>query len=131
MIADAIKVKVLSLVSVVAVTVMLLCGYTAHNQASIIQGKTDELASLNTLMEVQRETIKSLTEDLEKKPKEYIKIVKDIDRKLCEGIGIGNSILSLPSAKKVNGELVHEINTKNNDIDIDSKLPADLIRLLD
>lgn len=130
MIADAIKTKILSLVSVVAVTALLICGYTVHNQAEIIEGKTTELSSLNTLMDVQRETIKSLKDDLETKPKEYIKIVREVDKKMCEGIVLGESVLNLPSTSNRKGELVYEVESKNSIADLDSKLPADLVRLL-
>lgn len=130
MIADAIKIKVLKVVSIMAVTALLICSYTISNQSDIIAGQTEELASLNTLMEVQRESINSLKEDLDTKPKEYIKIVKEVDKRLCEGIVLGKEILDLPITSKKKGALVLEIDTENGTADIDDKLPANIIQLL-
>lgn len=130
MIADAIKIKVLKVVSIMAVTALLICSYTISNQSDIIAGQTEELASLNTLMEVQRESINSLKEDLDTKPKEYIKIVKEVDKRLCEGVVLGKEILDLPVTSKKKGALVLEIDTENGTADIDDKLPANIIQLL-
>lgn len=130
MIADAIKIKVLKVVSIMAVTALLICSYTISNQSDIIAGQTEELASLNTLMEVQRESINSLKEDLDTKPKEYIKIVKEVDKRLCEGVVLGKEILDLPITSKKKGALVLEIDTENGTADIDDKLPANIIQLL-
>lgn len=130
MIADAIKIKVLKVVSIIAVTALLICSYTISNQSDIIAGQTEELASLNTLMEVQRESINSLKEDLDTKPKEYIKIVKEVDKRLCEGVVLGKEILDLPITSKKKGALVLEIDTENGTADIDDKLPANIIQLL-
>lgn len=130
MIADAIKIKVLKVFSIMAVTALLICSYTISNQSDIIAGQTEELASLNTLMEVQRESINSLKEDLDTKPKEYIKIVKEVDKRLCEGVVLGKEILDLPVTSKKKGALVLEIDTENGTADIDDKLPANIIQLL-
>lgn len=134
MIADAIVKKVLSLVSVVAITAALLCGYNASQQAILYEGKVKEVATLVALTQAQDETIRGLVEDLEAKPKEYIKIVKEVDRKVCQGIVAGDAIMNLKTGKgntsKQEEDLVYEIKPENGYVDVDGKLPPELVRLL-
>lgn len=129
MIVDAVKTKLLSIGLVVAVTAALLCGYNSERLGKELSGKDQEIATLTTRLNIQTDTIKSLQEDLERKPKEYIKIVKEVDKELCEGIVAGDSILSLKTSKG-KGDLVYEIQPKSGDVDLDGHLPAELIRLL-
>ena len=130
MIADAIKIKVLSVVGIAAVTALCISAYVIKGQSDNIDGLTRELTTLVVLKDLQGETIQSLQEELETKPKEYIKIVKEVDRKLCEGIITADSILKLPPTPKQDGELLYETKAVKGTVDIDGKLPADLIRLL-
>ena len=130
MIVDAVKSKVLGYVSVIFITALVMCGYAIYSQHKEIGLLTSELASLGTLKDVQNETIEMLKRDLEDKPKQVITITKEVQSEICKGITEVDRIMNLPSKVKSNRELVHETTTKTGVVDIDDRLPDDLIKLL-
>lgn len=130
MIVDAVKAKALGYVSVMFVTALLMCGYGLYSQHKEVKILTSELASLNTLKDLQNETIENLRKDLEEKPKQVITITKEVQSEVCKGVTEVDRIMNLPSKVKSNRELVHETDTQTDVVDIDDRLPADLIKLL-
>lgn len=126
MIADAIKVKALSVITIVLLTLSLMGGLVVYNQHRHIQDNDREIASLNSLKSIQDETIKNLRADLESKPKQYIKVVREVDKTLCDTKTTADKVLSLGNKK----EIVDETVSEKGAVDIDGRLPSDLIQLL-
>lgn len=130
MIVDAVKSKVLGYVSVIFITALVMCGFAINSQHKENKLLTEQLASLGTLKDLQAETIESLRRDLEEKPKQVITITKEVQSEVCKGITEVDRIMNLPSKVKSNRELVHETATQTGTVDIDDRLPDDLIKLL-
>lgn len=102
--------------------------------ASYLSGKSDR-EKLEGVSEKLLEHVKlnkslsdqnlALAEEIKNKPKEYITIVKEVDKEVCNGIVKQQMINSLKSKK----ETVNETDVQNT-ADIDDRLPTDLIQLL-
>lgn len=99
--------------------------------ASIVTSKVDrddlKLANEKLLEHVQlnkklSEQNLELAKEIRDKPVEYITITKEVERKVCDGKVKQELINSLPR-KEV-------INEKQDVVDIDARLPDDLIKLL-
>ncbi len=93
-----------------------------------------ELQSLNESYESLIETVDDMTIELRERPKEYIEITKTVYQDLCYGEILGEGILSLPpilvTAKPETEQSIGAKDEKAEYVDIDSKLPPDLLRLL-
>lgn len=102
---------------------------------SYISGKSDR-EQLTTLNEKLLEHVKlnkslsdqnlAMAEEIKNKPKEYIVITKEIEKEICNGIVRNQLIDSLPTRQK---ETVNEEDLRNT-VDIDDRLPSNLIKLL-
>ena len=124
---STIKSKGLSILCVILATLLTvsILSYNSNKKELInVQSQLLKHVQLNERLSEQN---LSLAEEIKNKPKEYITITKEADKKLCDGLLVQHSINSLPS--KVKKEAVNENNVQNT-ADIDDRLPADLIQLL-
>ncbi|MNC18471.1 hypothetical protein D3C75_663720 [compost metagenome] len=108
----------LSIVLATLLTVSYLSGKADREQLTTTQGKLLEHVQLNKRLSDQN---LELAEEIKNKPAEYITIVKEVEKQVCNGIVKQQLINSLPSKKEVTSE--HTAN-------IDDRLPSDLIKLL-
>ena len=75
-------------------------------------------------------TIAELDKELKERPKEYIEVTKEVYTELCLGEILGESILKLPKPQAKSKEEIGVKDEKQEYVDVDSKLPPDLVRLL-
>lgn len=108
----------LCIVLATLLTVSYLSGKADRSELTSVQGKLLEHVQLNKRLSDQN---LELAEEIKNKPAEYITIVKEVEKQVCNGIVKQQLINSLPSKKEVTSE-----NTAN----IDDRLPSDLIKLL-
>jgi len=120
------KSKGLSILCIVLATLLtasVISGKYDREALDTAQVKLMEHVTLNKRLSEQN---LELANEIKNKPKEYITIVKDIDKEVCNGVVKQQAINELLSSKK---ETVNE-DAKQNTADIDDRLPNDLLKLL-
>ena len=125
LILTTLKSKGLSILCIVLVTLLsvsYMSGKSDREALDIAQGKLLEHVTLNKRLSEQN---LELANQIKNKPKEYIPIVKEVDKEVCNGVVKQQAINALLSKK----ETVNEA-TKQNTADIDDRLPTDLLKLL-
>lgn len=118
------KTKGLSILVVVLTTLcisLFVTGKLDRNELDDVKGKLLEHVTLNERLSKQN---LELAEQIRNKPKEYIPVVKDVIKEVCNGKVKQSLIENLPRKEVSNVE-----NTQTT-ADIDDRLPADLIKLL-
>lgn len=101
--------------------------YTENSKLS------SEITSLSNYKVQADRLISDLQYELSTKPAQYIEVVREVDKELCEGLGLVDAINNLPakinlqSSKPNTTEAPHE---QNDYVDIDGLLPPELTRLL-
>lgn len=126
LILAALKSKGLSILCIVLATLLtasVISGKYDREARDTAQGKLLEHVTLNKRLSEQN---LELANDIKNKPKEYITIVKEVGKEVCNGVVKQQAINALLSSKK---ETVNEA-TKQNTADIDDRLPTDLLKLL-
>lgn len=114
----------------------LLAGsvYLMHSSNKEVTRLTAEVNKLDEYVDELNETIDDMTIELRERPKEYIEITKTVYQDLCYGEVLGEGVLSLPpmlvTAKPETEQNIGAKDEKAEYVDIDSKLPLDLLRLL-
>ena len=122
-----IKSKGLSILCIILVTLLTVSVLSYNSNKKELENTQGQLLKHVQLNESLSKQNLDLAEEIKNKPKEYITITKEADKKLCDGLLIQQSINSLPS--KTKKEAVNENNVQNI-ADIDDRLPTDLIKLL-
>lgn len=126
LILTTLKSKGLSILCIVLATLLtasIISGKYDREARDTAQGKLLEHVTLNKRLSEQN---LELANQIKNKPKEYIPIVKEVDKEVCNGVVKQQAINALLSSKK---ETVNEA-TKQNTADIDDRLPTDLLKLL-
>ena len=101
--------------------------YTENSKLS------SEITSLSNYKVQADRLISDLQYEISTKPAQYIEVVREVDKELCEGLGLVDAINNLPakinlqSSKSNTTEAPHE---QNDYVDIDGLLPPELTRLL-
>lgn len=98
--------------------------YKAYDNATV---EVNKLALINISL---NQAISSLQDEVTKRPTEYITITREVEGELCKGKAAIDKVLDLPNtvSSKEKGWNT-DVSTKVY-VDIDGKLPADLVRLL-
>lgn len=108
--------------------------YLMHSANKEVTRLTSEMGKLDEYVDELNETIDDMTIELRERPKEYIEITKTVYQDLCYGEILGESVLSLPSmlvtAKPETEQSIGAKDEKAGYVDIDSKLPPNLLRML-
>ena len=114
----------------------LLAGsvYLMHSSNKEVTRLTAEVNKLDEYVDELNETIDDMTIELRERPKEYIEITKTVYQDLCYGEVLGEGVLSLPpmlvTAKPETEQNIGAKDERAEYVDIDGKLPVDLLRLL-
>lgn len=122
---SAIKSKALSVLCIIlitALTISFVTGVSDRNELSELRVKVVNHAALNEKLSAQNI---ELLKEIKNKPVEYVTITKEVDSQVCDG----TVSLALINAIKSTKEQDHETDEINT-VDIDAKLPTDLIQLL-
>lgn len=92
----------------------------------------NDVAELETLNKGKQATIDAQKKEIEQMPNFYIETTKDIYREICLGLNQIDKVKSMPAQFQEDIKNSKEVksNDKNTSINIDSKLPSDLIKLL-
>lgn len=109
----------LCIVLATLLTVSYLTGKADRKELEQVSQKLTEHVQLNERLSSQNLT---LAEEIKNKPKEYIPIVKNVEREVCNGRIQQELIEALPRKES--------INDKTSVADIDDRLPNDLLKLL-
>lgn len=112
--------KVLYAVILVLATLLTTLYIVNGNLETSLTNTRDRERELTQVNDRLNKTISSLSHELETKPVEYITITKEVANEVCEGKVLYDAIMNLPAGKEAVSEKV----------DIDAKLPADLLRVL-
>lgn len=122
-----IKSKGLSFLCIILATLLTVSVLAYSSNKTELTNVQSQLLNHVQLNERLSKQNLEFAEEIKNRPKEYITITKEADKKLCDGLLIQQSINSLPS--KIKKEAVNENNVQNT-ADIDDRLPTDLIQLL-
>lgn len=117
------KAKALSILLVILLTMLVALKVDYNDKVVKLESATSSLVkTTDANKRLSDENIK-LIEELKTKPKETLKIVKEVQKELCNIPAKVEAIKSLPSKKK-------EVTNEEDVADIDARLPDDLLRLL-
>lgn len=119
---DTIKANVFKFLCVILLTLLVALKVDYDDKVDKLESATSSLTIHEQANKRLSEENKRLVDDLEKKPKEVIKIVREVEKELCTIPIKQEAIKNLKSRKEVTDE--------KDTADIDDRLPADLIRLL-
>jgi predicted signal transduction protein with EAL and GGDEF domain len=119
---STLRANALKLLCVVIVTLLVALKVQYNDVVEKLDSATTSLTKHEQLNQRLSDENKRLIDDLEKKPKEVIKIVTEVQTELCDVKVKDSAIKNLKSSKEV---------TDEKDVaDIDDRLPADLKQLL-
>lgn len=119
------KSKLQMIVLIVLLTLLSASYLSGKSDREKLEGVSEKLLEHVKLNKSLSDQNLALAEEIKNKPKEYITIVKEVDKEVCNGIVKQQLINSLKSKK----ETVNETDVQNT-ADIDDRLPTDLIQLL-
>lgn len=119
------KSKLQMIVLIVLLTLLSASYLSGKSDREKLEGVSEKLLEHVKLNKSLSDQNLALAEEIKNKPKEYITIVKEVDKEVCNGIVKQQMINSLKSKK----ETVNETDVQNT-ADIDDRLPTDLIQLL-
>lgn len=114
---------ILCIILITALTISVMEGNSSKTELTSLRTKYNEQVSLNERLSNQN---LDLLDEIDKRPIEFINIVKEVQVEICNGRVQQELINALPSKKgNVNAE-----KDQANTADIDDRLPDDLLRLL-
>lgn len=134
-------IKMLSsnMIGVFVVTFVLLLGalYWQDTKLEETRKELEEAVVANITLSLVNTSlnlaITSLKEEIEKMPNKHIELVKDVEKELCKGESSTEQVMNLKTATPTTETLAHQQGGNNSEkayVDIDGKLPPDLLRLL-
>lgn len=119
----SLKSKGLLILCIVLGTLFVATYISGKDDRDELQQTRDKLLQHVTLNKSLSDENLRLTKEVKERPKEYIPLTKEMMSEVCKGSTKQELIKQLPSTKK---EVVDDKTT----VDIDDRLPADLIKLL-
>lgn len=134
-------IKMLSsnMIGVFVVTFVLLLGalYWQDTKLEETRKELEEAVAANITLSLVNTSlnlaITSLKEEIESMPNKHIDLAKDIEKELCNGKSSIDQIINLKSASPATTTSSPQQGGNNSEksyVDIDGKLPPDLLRLL-
>lgn len=134
-------IKMLSsnMIGVFVVTFVLLLGalYWQDTKLEETRKELKEAVAANITLSLVNTSlnlaITSLKEEIESMPNKHIELVKDVEKELCKGKSSIEQVMSLKTATPTIVTLAPQQGGNNSEksyVDIDGKLPPDLLRLL-
>lgn len=122
LILTTLKSKAQTAMCVILATLLVTC-YLTHRgdseELTRLSEKLTEHVQLNSRLSEQN---LELAKEIKTKPAEYITLVKEVDREVCNGIVKQNLIDSIPSERGSGNE--------KTTADVDDRLPSSLLKLL-
>lgn len=112
--------NILCIVLATLLTVSYVTGKSDLTALDMANKKLTEHVQLNERLSSQN---RDMAQELKDKPVAYIEVVKEVQTEICNGKIKQAAIEALPSKKK-------EVGNVQTTVDIDDRLPDDLIRLL-
>lgn len=112
--------NILCIVLATLLTVSYVTGKSDRTALDMANKKLTEHVQLNERLSSQN---RDMAQELKDKPVAYIEVVKEVQTEICNGKIKQAAIEALPSKKK-------EVGNVQTTVDIDDRLPDDLIRLL-
>lgn len=114
---------IICIILITALTISVIEGRSNKTELTELRTKYSDQLTLNERLSNQN---LDLLDEIDKRPIEFINIVKEVQVEICNGRVQQELINALPSNKgAVNAE-----QDKANTADIDDRLPDDLLRLL-
>lgn len=114
---------ILCIILITALTISVIEGNSNKTELTSLRTKYSDQVTMNERLSNQN---LDLLDEIDKRPIEFINIVKEVQVEICNGRVQQELINALPSKKgNVNVE-----KDQANTADIDDRLPDDLIRLL-
>lgn len=131
-------IKMLSsnMIGVFVVTFVLLLGalYWQDTKLEETRKELEEAVAANITLSLVNTSlnlaITSLKEEIEKMPNKHIELVKDVEKELCKGKSSIDQVINLKSAAPTSPPQQGGNNSEKFYVDIDGKLPLDLLRML-
>lgn len=134
-------IKMLSsnMIGVFVVTFVLLLGalYWQDTKLEETRKELEEAVAANITLSLVNTSlnlaITSLKEEIKSMTNKHIELVKDVEKELCKGKSSTEQVMSLKTATPTIVTLAPQQGGNNSEksyVDIDGKLPPDLLRLL-
>ena len=121
------------LTKALAILVIVLCGYIGYLEwrnsslKSSVKSLTEQYQLSINVAQNNQKTIEQLEKELKERPVQYIEITKNVFREVCQGEQVVSAIKAIPSKTQ---PIVKEGYGETSELNIDSKLPDDLLRML-
>lgn len=121
------------LTKALAILVVFLCGYIGYLEwrnnslESSVKSLTEQYQLSINVAQNNQKTIEQLEKELKERPVQYIEITKNVFREVCQGEQVVSAIKAIPSKTQ---PIVKEGYGETSELNIDSKLPDDLLRML-
>ena len=113
---------------VVLLTVMMLSISLNLYQSNKASSFEAEIATLSSDNKDLKNVISEQEKELKEMPNKYIQTTRDMDKEICLGMNAIDKVMTMNTRKEIDkGGLGIE---KTERVDIDGKLPDDLIKLL-
>lgn len=131
-------IKMLSsnMIGVFVVTFVLLLGalYWQDTKLEDTRKELEEVVAANITLSLVNTSlnlaITSLKEEIESMPNKHIELVKGVEKELCNGKSSTEQVMNLKTTTPTSAPQQGGNNSEKSYVDIDGKLPPDLLRLL-
>lgn len=119
------KSKTLNILVIILTTLLIASYMSGKSDREELRVVSDKLVTHVRLNESLSEQNLLLLDEIKNKPVEYIKITKEVEKEICNGVVKQTLINELPS-KPSKKDVINEETTA----DIDDRLPDNLLKLL-
>lgn len=120
-------------IQIIAATVLVISLLFNWYQSKKIETFQSDISSLNIKVDMKQAVINEQAKEIKEMPARYIETTRAIDKEICLGLNQIDKVMSMSSGRNVEPSAVagKEVNNeKAVTVDIDDKLPDNLIKLL-
>lgn len=120
-------------IQIIAATVLVISLLFNWYQSKKIETFQSDISSLNIKVDMKQAVIDEQAKEIKEMPARYIETTRAIDKEICLGLNQIDKVMSMSYGRNVEPSAVagKEVNNeKAVTVDIDDKLPDNLIKLL-
>ena len=121
----------MNVIQIVAATILALSLLFNWYQVKKVESFQNDISELMTKVELKQAVIDEQKKEIREMPAKYIETTRAMDKEICLGLNQIDKVMSLHSSRNdipVEGKEVR--NEKTIIVDVDDKLPDDLVKLL-
>lgn len=120
-------------IQIIAATVLVLSLTINWYQNKRIETFQSDISTLNTSLVIKQAVIDEQAKEIKEMPARYIETTRAMDKEICLGLNQIDKVMSLTSGRNVVPSVDASKEVKNEKavtVDIDDRLPDNLIKLL-